>query len=63
MSRSYSRAIAPFVICGWHRHRCATCGHTWEHMRDPLWTEEEEEAAHTCEKCGTVLPLNPFIGG
>ena len=34
---------------GRHTHLCSNCGHIWEHGAEA----RGDEAAHTCEKCGT----------
>lgn len=33
-----------------HTHRCANCGHEWEHTAASLGSLQD----HTCESCGRV---------
>lgn len=37
-----------------HSHTC-DCSHTWSHSEDDILTEEQNQLAHTCEKCGDKM--------
>jgi rubredoxin len=36
-----------------HCHRCTVCGHIFSHTRNPNWSYEENEQAHTCPVCSS----------
>lgn len=41
-----------------HYHKCHKCGHVWGHVRPVKLTCDEDDALHTCPKCGRLSPFN-----
>lgn len=39
-------------VYAWHRHQCPFCTYTWGHNEN----SSGNLSAHTCPKCGKVLP-------
>lgn len=37
-----------------HAHKCPACRHIWGHDRANIHTEEENDNAHTCQKCAML---------